>query len=53
MINKGVDGDLYAVALTPAMRDAILAVLEDPPAGLEDLRGMLARDHRDRLKDQG
>jgi hypothetical protein len=30
------------------MRDAILAVLEDPPAGLEDLRGALARDHRDR-----
>jgi hypothetical protein len=36
------------VALTPAMRDAILAVLEDSPAGLEDLRGVLARDHRDR-----
>lgn len=44
MINKGVDRELYAVALTPAMRDAILAVLEDPPEGLEDLRGRLARD---------
>jgi hypothetical protein len=30
------------------MRNAILAVLEDPPAGLDDLRGALARDHRDR-----
>ena len=49
MINKGVDRELYAVALTPAMRDAILAVLEDPPAGLEDLRGVLARDQRDRI----
>jgi hypothetical protein len=29
------------------MRNAILAVLEDPAAGLEDLRGALARDHRD------
>ena len=48
MIQKGVDRDLYAVALEPEERDAILAVLEDPPAGLEDLRGRLARDHRDR-----
>jgi hypothetical protein len=49
MINKGVDRDLYAVALTPAMRDAMLAVLEDPPAGLEDRRGAPARDHGNRL----
>ena len=48
MIHKGVDRDLYAVALEPEERDAILAVLEDPPAGLEDLRGRLARDHRHR-----
>ena len=31
MIQKGVDRDLYAVALEPEERDAILAVLEDPP----------------------
>jgi hypothetical protein len=30
------------------MRDAMRSVLEDPPAGLEDLRGVLARDHRER-----
>ena len=48
MIQKGVDRDLYAVALEPEERDAILAVLEDPPAGLEELRGVLARDQRDR-----
>ena len=47
-IQKGVDRDLYAVALEQAERDAILAVLEDPPAGLEDLHGVLARDQRDR-----
>jgi hypothetical protein len=29
MIEKGVDRDLYAVALEPAERDAILSVLED------------------------
>jgi hypothetical protein len=48
MIQRGVDRDLYAVALEPEEKGAILAVLEDPPAGLEDLRGALARDHRDR-----
>ena len=40
-IQKGVDRDLYAVALEPAERDAILAVLEES-------RGALARDQRDR-----
>ena len=48
MIQKGVDRDLYAVALEPEERDAILAVLEDPPAGLEDFvgcsRGISATD---------
>ena len=48
MIQKGVDRDLYAVALEPEEREAILAVLEDPPAGLVELRGALARDQRDR-----
>ena len=47
-IQKGVDRDLYAVALEPEARDAILSVLEDPPASLEDLCGVLARDQRDR-----
>ena len=48
MIQKGVDRDLYAITLEPEERHAILAVLEDPPTGLEDLRGRLARDNRDR-----
>jgi hypothetical protein len=48
MIQKGVDRDLYAIAPKPEERDAILSVLEDPPPGLEDLRGVLARDQRDR-----
>ena len=47
MINKGVDRDLYAVALEPEERDAILDA-GGSAAGLEDLRGALARDQRDR-----
>lgn len=50
MIVKGVERDLYAVGLNPEMRDAILAVLEDPPDGLVELRGKLARDHADRSR---
>ena len=49
MIEKGVERELYAVALTAAERDAILAVLEDPPEGLAELRGALARNQRDRM----
>jgi hypothetical protein len=47
VIQKGFDHDLYAVALEPEERDVILATLENPPDGLEDLRGALARDRRD------
>lgn len=48
MVGKGVERDLYTVGFTPAMRDAILSVLADPPDGLAELRGKLARDQRDR-----
>jgi hypothetical protein len=37
-----------AITLTPEQWDAVLAVLEDPPDGLEELRGVLARDQRHR-----
>ena len=47
-IGKGVDRELYAVALGPEERDAILAALEDPPPGLVELRGVLARDYAHR-----
>ncbi len=49
MIQKGVERDLYAVGLSREERDAILAVLEEPPESLADLRGALARDQRGRL----
>ena len=48
MIHRGLDRDLFAVALESEQRDAILAVLEDPPEGLVELRGVLARDQLDR-----
>ena len=53
LIEKGLDRQLYAVGLESQQRDAILAVLKDPPAGLEELRGALARDHRDRSAESG
>jgi hypothetical protein len=48
-IQKGLDRQLYAVGLQAVQRDAVLAVLKDPPAGLVELRGVLARDQRDRM----
>ena len=44
-ITKGVERDLYAIGLTRAERTALLGCLEDPPAGLAELRGVLMRDH--------
>jgi hypothetical protein len=49
IIETGVDRDLYAVALTPAHRDAILRHLEDSPEGLAELHRTLLRDNRDRM----
>ena len=44
MITKGVDRDLYAVGLSRPERTAVLACLEDPPAGLVELCGVLMRE---------
>jgi hypothetical protein len=35
------------MALDPQERDTLLAVLEDPPESLAELRGKLASSHRD------
>jgi hypothetical protein len=48
MIERGLDRELFAVALEHEHRDTILSVLENPPEGLEGLRSVLARDHADR-----
>lgn len=44
-IRGAVDRGFCAVGLDEETRDTILAVLEDPPDGLVELRGKLARDH--------
>ena len=44
-ITKGVDRELYAVGLTREERTAVLCVLDDPPEGLAELRGVLMREH--------
>lgn len=49
MITKGVDGDLYTVALTAEERSAILAMLEEADEPLAELRGKLLEDHMRRL----
>ena len=49
IIETGIDREFYAVALTPAHRDAILRHLEDCPEGLAELLGTLLTDNRDRM----
>jgi hypothetical protein len=49
IIEIGIDQELYAIALTPAHRDAILRHLEDCPEGLAELHRTLLRDNRDRM----
>jgi hypothetical protein len=49
IIQTGIDRDLYAVALRPAHRDAVLRHLEDCPEGLAELHGTLLRDNRNRM----
>ena len=44
-ITRGVERDLYAIALSRAERTAVLACLEEPPEGLAELRGVLLREH--------
>ena len=50
-----IEGALVAeqpdVALTIPDRIAILTVLDDPPSGLEELRGVLLREHVGRVRD--
>ena len=49
IIETRIDRELYAFALTPAHRDAILRHLEDCPEGLAELLGTLLRDNRNRM----
>ena len=43
--------DVKLLALSIAERETISRALDDPPAGLEELRGVLLREHVARVRD--
>ena len=45
------DREARIVALEISDREAILRALEDPPAGLEELRAVLLQEHVGRVRD--
>ena len=47
--NLGLEEEIRVMGLSPAERDALLGVLDDPPDSLLEFRGVLARDRRDRM----
>lgn len=49
-IDRGLENETRILALSSAERTTLLGVLDDPPDSLAELRGELARDHRDRSK---
>ena len=49
-IGWGITSETALLALSAQERDAILRVLDNPPAGLVELRGVLARDQRERYR---
>ena len=48
VIDRGLSAGSIMIPLSLLERDAILSVLDDPPEGLVELRGVLASDHRRR-----
>jgi hypothetical protein len=46
-----LDSEQDLVALSVADREAILRVLDDPPAGLAVLRGVLLAEHEGRVRE--
>ena len=46
-----LDAGQRLVALTVQDREAILRVLDEPPIGLAELRGVLLREHEGRVRD--
>lgn len=47
-LERGLTEGTKLLALTHAERDTLLSVLDDPPDSLVELRGILAREHRER-----
>ena len=48
---RPLDAEQALVALSIADREAILRVLDDPPTGLAELRGVLVAEHEGRVRD--
>ena len=50
-LETAYDGEHKIVALTIEDREAIISVLDDPPDGLGELRGVLLREHEWRVRE--
>ena len=50
-LEKVYDLETKVLALTIPDREAIIRVLDDPPMGLAELRGVLLAEHRGRVRD--
>jgi len=50
-LRRALDNDARTLGLEIDEREAILAALEDPPAGLEELRATLLHEHVGRQRD--
>ena len=48
---RAYSAETKVLALTFSDRDSILVALEDPPAGLEELRGVLLREREWRVRE--
>jgi hypothetical protein len=51
LLEYALDREIAVVALTIDDRERILRALDDPPAGLEELRGVLLREHEWRVRE--
>lgn len=49
-LEKACHDDVRVLALTIAERETILLALDDPPAGLAELRGVLLAEHTARRR---
>ena len=47
-VERSYSRQVGIISLSPAERDLLLNILDDPTDGLLELRGVLARDHQDR-----
>jgi hypothetical protein len=51
VLELALDRNIAVVALTIDDRERILRALDDPPAGLEELRGVLLEEHEWRKRE--